>query len=614
MISAGATLSALALAITVVLRRCTPGSQGLLAGTLPILWITLCALAGVLSTLAGVSPQVTLGLAIGALFVLACLPKKENWHFRRPGLSDLPAVLGIGCALGCAFAVCRQAQTLEPWGSWDTMFTWVLRARFLDCGSTAWVNTFSNDLALLHPDYPPLLAWALLALWQLDGTQTPSAIAWLCWPVGIGFGVLVWTWPPAHPISARRRLMLVAAVLLGTPILWKLAASRLSDFILSAVILASGAWWQAGSRSTAGKNHWLITGFLVGLAGLVKNEGALWGLAVCMALIGALLRGRLNLSRAQLQNLALGAALPVAALILFKLVLAPPSDLVAPQRTFEIGEIVQPGTMINPTPLLLRVDQVAMPLWHLLIWKSVWSVLCDLPDWGGTLWLACGLCLYRLIRRQTLSPLCWAVSLQLAGYYLVYLLTPYHPYWHLSTSLSRILVHIVPVAVCLLAWPPFSFPERTPQAERRLQAWHSWGAALVLGSLAGWNWSQLSAGDWKLGQQPNPDLQMLSRIEFPPVTVASYVTDQLGIRDVYATQFEAVPTILVIDRREKILLARFATEQALQAYCREQHWTLEHHSGGLGWARDAGRKDDADSADGTGPEGLPQPVIVPRLY
>jgi len=601
MISAGATLLALALGLRIVLRRCPPASQGLLAGTLPILWITLCALAGVLSTLAGLPPRITLAIAIGVLFILACLPQKETWHFRWPDRTELPAVLGIGCALGFAFFVCRQAQELEPWGSWDTMFTWVLRARFLDCGSEAWVNTFSNDLALLHPDYPPLLAWALLAMWQLDGTQTQSAIAWLCFPVGVGFGVLVWNWQPADPGSARRRLTLVAAMLLGTPLLWKLAASRLSDFILSAVILASGAWWQAGSRPTAGKYHWLIVGFLVGLAGLVKNEGALWGLAVCMALTWALLRGRLNLSRAQLRNLGLGAALPVIALILFKLILAPPSDLVAPQRTFEIGEIVQPGTMINPTPLLLRVDQMTLPLWHVLIWRSVWNVLCHLTDWGGTLWLGCGLCLSRLIRRQPFSPLCLAVLLQLAGYYLVYLLTPYHPYWHLSTSLSRILVHIVPVAVCLLAWPLLSFPEHTRQAGQRLQEWRPWGAALMLGSLAGWNWSQLSAGDWALGEQPRPDLQQLSEIEFPQVTVASYVTDRLGIRDVYATQFEAVPTILVIDRREQILLARFATEQALQAYCREQHWTLERHVGGLGWARDAGG------------EGLPQPVVVPRL-
>ena len=59
--------------------------------------------------------------------------------------------------------------------------------------------------------------------------------------------------------------------------------------------------------------------------------------------------------------------------------------------------------------------------------------------------------------------------------------------------------------------------------------------------------------------------------------------------------------MLVVDRREPTLLARFPNAEELRRYCDANQWTLISHRDGFGWARDNG---------GTG---LKQPIEVERM-
>ena len=76
----------------------------------------------------------------------------------------------------------------------------------------------------------------------------------------------------------------------------------------------------------------------------------------------------------------------------------------------------------------------------------------------------------------------------------------------------------------------------------------------------------------------------LKELKFPHVPQATFITDQFEPATLYRMQFAALPTVLLVDRRAPVLLARFPTEQELKDYCAENDWDLKQHQGGLGWA------------------------------
>lgn len=604
------TVTAYSLGGTVVWSWVRAESRLLALGTLPAGWISLLAMAGWMQTCFGLPARGTVGgalvLLIVAVVALLRRPAREPPTARRGDPVTSAALVLAAMLFGGAAAI---AARLEPWGGWDAMFTWVLRGKFFHDGGDLWRNTFSNDLALLHPDYPPLLGWGLAALWSVSGEVSPAATSWLILPVWPGLMLVLLGWNRSNGDRNAARLTFPLAVLLGTPILWKLAVARLADFVLGYAIAASAAWWCAARRS-GNRGEFALAGFIAAWGGLIKNEGALWfaafGLVTLLSAAsprrkqgpGAPAMG----SSSALAPLLAGAALPFLALVLFKMRLAPPSDLVDPTRVYEVGEILQPGILTAPLPLIARLDQAGQPLWHRFIRDRFADVMRDWSDWGATLWLIAGLLLWRVARRVSLPALFWGVLLQVTGYYAVYLITPYHPYWHLSTSLSRIMTHVVPAAVGLLALESAGTPPKAEVAPRTARVgWTTATAAAWLVAMCVWNVVALQRGDWGLGRLPTPDVEELAAIELPRAPVMSYVSSTLGIQDVYGTQFAATPSVLVVDRREKLLLARFANDEDLERYCRAHGWRLERQNHGLGWARDAGGS------------GLAQPVQTPRL-
>jgi len=190
-------------------------------------------------------------------------------------------------------------------------------------------------------------------------------------------------------------------------------------------------------------------------------------------------------------------------------------------------------------------------------------------------------------------------------YYGVYLITPYLPWWHISNSLSRILVHVVPAALCLMAFdrsPPPVVRRKSQQVAIRENVFLPRGAAAYLIVVSVSTLYIVFQGHWNLGKLPPVDAEALRAIELPHEPVISYVSYDLGTRDFYSTQFAAVPAVLVLDRRESTLLARFPDEAELRRYCDRHQWELMANRGGLGWARDKGGKE------------LRQPVEVPRAW
>ena len=580
--------------------RRAPESVRLFAiGTLPAVWITACSLAGFLQTATGINAAWTLGI-VAIISFAACAqrgsadePKTQDSVGTR--LWALPT-------LWCAAAACVvliYGRLVEPWGGWDAMFTWVLRGRFFFEGGTHWSNTFSNDLALLHPDYPPMLGWAISALWTLDGRSGSQAVGCLMLPVAVGYALTLAGLFRAERRHPARACGAIAAAL-SLPILWRLGAGSIADFLLSYAILTSAFWYLAGVRTTS---EWklFVAAALAGWCGLVKNEGVLWLVSFGATTVLAAIATRA--SKRTMVSLMLGLAIPAALVLTFKLTLAPPNDLSDPARVFQVGEIIQPGILVDPRTLILRTDGLLDPTRHRMIVDHLSTAFWNWKDWGLALPL---LAILSVSRRswQPGAPILLAISLQVLGYYAVYLTTPYHLYWHLSTSLSRILTHIVPTALMLCAMKKTTSPvasaatSQSPRVNRLISAL----ATAYLVTMATWNAVACMSGEWRLGEVPPPSLERIAAIELPPAESASFVSDRLGNRVLFSMQFAVVPTVLVVDRREPILIADFRSEQALRNYCRKEGWDLQANIYGLGWARDIGG------------DRLRQPVTVDRVH
>ena len=232
----------------------------------------------------------------------------------------------------------------------------------------------------------------------------------------------------------------------ATPIVWKLAALKLSDFALIYSILGCCAAFTDGALNQKSRSFYLA-GFLAGWGGLMKNEGLLWLVSLLLVTGFVNLIGPSIHDRFAWRKVLMGTLIPVVAIVWFKAALAPPSDLVDPSRCYRISEVVQPGTMIEGTALSVRRDQLLFLPMHFAVQFNLAKVMGEGSDWGIALWWGLFLFFGRLFRhgfRRDAAPLMTAIVMQLASYYAVYLITPYHPYWHLSTSLSRILCHVVP--------------------------------------------------------------------------------------------------------------------------------------------------------------------------
>jgi len=333
----------------------------------------------------------------------------------------LATVLVQAVAIG-AVVVWRAFRT-EPFGGWDGWAIWNLQARAMVRGGTGWPELLATpELSWTHPDYPKLVSASVARLWSWSGGE-PAAAAGL---VSAAFaaailGLLVFT---LARLRGRTPALLTGLLLVSTPFFLSFAPNQHADLPLAACVLAAVALGALGER-------WALAGLCAGFAAWTKNEGLLF--AAVFALGGGWHAWRGGPPRALPQLLA-SLALGLAPVLWLKLALAPPNDLLA-------------------TPLGPRLAQLLAPDRHRLILEVLWRDLRGFGEWRVLPFLAMALPFAawrgraRLVAGARLLPL--ALGSMLAGYYVVYLLSPQNLAWHLDTSLVRLLLQLWPLALVL---------------------------------------------------------------------------------------------------------------------------------------------------------------------
>ena len=219
--------------------------------------------------------------------------------------------------------------------------------------------------------------------------------------------------------------------------------------LLASLILAAGGlmllYFQTKERPLA-----LLSGLSIGLAGWTKNEGLVavvgftlvWLLMILKSANGVdsptenprefAAKALLKENSKALGYYVAGLAFPIIVVILFKIFLAPPNDLLSQQ-----------GNLFDK---LLDIERYTTILKQALV--TLWN-LGDAPlSFFGIIILTAII----LGRSSQRVPGLWIipvfVGIQLAAYFGTFLVTPQDLPWHLSTSLDRLYLHVFPLALC----------------------------------------------------------------------------------------------------------------------------------------------------------------------
>jgi hypothetical protein len=365
----------------------------------------------------------------------------------------------------------------RPHGQWDAWAIWDLRARFLYRAGADWPLGFSRELFWSHTDYPLLLPSAIARNWDYAGEETVNspalfAVLFTVLVPSLLFAALAWLRGPW--VAA-----LAVALLLSSGDFIRMGASFCADVPISYYILAALVCGMAAARNpdTSGA-YFGLAGFMAGCAAWTKNEGLLFCcIFPASAILAALISRGPRVSH-MIRAYAIGLAPVLLVVAIFKFRIAGSGDLfrdlsaqTAMTRILDLHrhKLILTGaaqTLLGaPTPLPL-MEQARHHFHGLAIiiafiaallgrWQHKQSVPLATPANRFSLWLL------------TIS-----LVLMSAGYYTIYLITPYNLEWHISTSMHRLATHLWPPGILLLmlllpnpfaGWQESGVKDSTPQ-------------------------------------------------------------------------------------------------------------------------------------------------------
>jgi len=393
------------------------------------------------------------GLLAGLLLAAWLLRGLKNREASlSSGLADPPnrssyLLLGVFGFIAVIAAASFILQSfMQPHGIQDAWNIWNMRARFMFRGGPGWTDLFTPALYWLnHPDYPFLVTAGAARAWHLLGQETTAipAVQAALYAAGLT-GVLLTGLGSRHSWgqgTLAGTLLASSAwfVLFGA---WQIADVPLTFFYTSALfflvlVLSDTAPTHPGLLFLLA-----LTG---GLAAWTKNEGILFALLLGAIWFLARLAARSSprVLLRELAGLLPGLFLPILALLILKLVLAPASDLFAGQSGSSIA-----ARLADPARYTLTLEY----LWHSVQTFSTfkgWSltILPFLAVYALLHWPARG---ERALRGLAYAAAC--LFLLALGYFAIYLITPHDLVWHLRTSTNRLLFHLYPPGLLLLFW------------------------------------------------------------------------------------------------------------------------------------------------------------------
>ena len=347
------------------------------------------------------------------------------------------AVFLLGAA---SFGLCSACW---PHGDWDAWSMWNLHARFLYRGGEHWTSLFSKYLDWSPPDYPLMLPASVMRSWVFAGGETVGG------PILIAFvfmaGVVLTLFSGLAALRGTRRASLAAIILVGTPFFTGHAAAQYADVPLSFFYLATLVLLCLADREEGRRGLLALAGLACGMAAWTKNEGLLFMICVLLTRTWSLTRtsGLRSGCRRMLPFIA--GLLPVELVVLFfKLRYALPNDIVG-----SAGRASALERVLTPSRYVAIVEWFFKHVFTFGKWDELLFIpISPVPLLLGALALfgiqsdARGL--------QGPATAARALGLTLAGYLVIFLITPHKLEWQMGTAGGRLLLQLWPSALFVL--------------------------------------------------------------------------------------------------------------------------------------------------------------------
>lgn len=368
----------------------------------------------------------------------------------------LPLILRAAFAIALLAALYSAIlrTVAHPHGDgWDAFAIWNLHARFLFRGGVHWRDGFTPLIPWSHPDYPLLLPASIAHFWTALGRENQIV------PAMIG---LVFTFSTVGLLfSSLARLrgqisaILGGLTLLTTPFFIEQGTAQYADvplsfFILATIVLICLHENSAGVRRRSGLP--VLAGIYCGFAGWTKNEGLLFLLAILTSqlLDFFMPRRRSDTTDAHSQPHITRESVREASssFVPFLAGIAPLLLLVAWFKR----SVPASNELFSSIAFSKLLDSSR----YLAILKWYGKDFLRFGDWflvPGTVLLAA---LYFASPANLIpapnsgSRACLiAIVMTFAGYFVIYIITPYDLYWHLRFSLNRLFLQLWPAAIFL---------------------------------------------------------------------------------------------------------------------------------------------------------------------
>jgi hypothetical protein len=329
---------------------------------------------------------------------------------------------------------------LLPMEAYDAVSNWGLKAKAIFLAGRIPETFFRNpNYEVFHPDYP-LLVPLLESYVYRCAADLREASAKMVFPLFLAGCAAVLFAALRRVGQTRRSCFLFSFLLVSVPYFSEQATNGYADVVVSFYFGAGSLYlyfWQ-----TTGRNFFLVlSASLTACAALTKNEGLVL-VGIHLVWLAVVLLSRSGIAnRRNLSCLGLYICILAVALMpwyRFQDSLGSRNDVI---NSDAVTAGLTWGSLSRVGPILYHLQtQVFGPK----NWNLVWILF------GA----AVGLRRRVLLRSPAVFVAC-AVGLALAAYMSVYLITPYGvpPFdvtWHLRTSASRLLLHVLPLVVFLI--------------------------------------------------------------------------------------------------------------------------------------------------------------------
>lgn len=331
----------------------------------------------------------------------------------------------------------------KPHGDWDAWAVYNMKARFVFRAGDHWRDLFSQRLEWANLDYPLLIPMSVAACWTLMGKETvvvPALIAMLFTLATVGVAAC-----SVSAIRGKTQGYLAGLVLLCTPYFITHGASQYSDIPLGFFFLATLALINLqDALAKVDCKLLILAGMAAGLSTWTKNEGLLFLIAVLVSrLVVTVVGNGLKLYLRQMRFFAAGLMPILLVLIYFKLTISAHSWLHSAEGPSLIGKLTDFSRYRTILDSFVRVG---------LGFRN-WPAVVPL--------LAFYLLLLRIRietkERASIAGLLIALGVMLAGYFMIFVITPRDLVWHLST-VDRLYTQLLPSFIFI-----FFLIVRTPE-------------------------------------------------------------------------------------------------------------------------------------------------------